>query len=179
MILLDVDGVLADTVGALVAYHDDRDPDVRGWWPRGEYSIEKVLGLTAAELWGPCGRGFWATLPMTSHALELIELCRSWPGGFMLATSPLSGEHAGPCVAGKLAWIQRHFGEGFRDYMIGSNKHVMARHPGAILIDDFEGNVDKFNDHGGRGILFPAPWNKLHSIANPLAHVRQMLEQCT
>lgn len=35
---------------------------------------------------------------------------------------------------------------------------------GAILIDDYDVNVSKFIQNGGRAILFPQPWNENRAI---------------
>ncbi len=170
MIFLDIDGVLADTVGALARMHY-ADPDLRTWWPRGEYSCAKAFGCTDAEVWAFTDHDWWASLPMLPHARALIDLCASRPGGFTLATSPL---HDPASASGKVEWIRKHFGAGFRDYMIGPHKHLMARHPDAVLIDDFEANCQKFVEHGGCAILFPALWNRLHD-RDPMHTVQTML----
>ena len=65
------------------------------------------------------------------------------------------------CLAGKIRWLQKHFGRRFRDFMIGPRKHLLAR-PDTALVDDSDRNIRDFREHGGQGVLFPQPWNSGH-----------------
>jgi len=68
--------------------------------------------------------------------------------------------------------LQDRFGDGFQDYILTREKHLLAR-KGAVLIDDSDANVDAFNRGGGRGILFPQVWNSKYRLAgqDPVEYV--------
>lgn len=182
MIFLDIDGPLTDLVGTF-ARQLGRDPSL-SWWPTGEYELTKAFECTEEDLWGVTDHDWWASLPLTPYATELIDLCANWPGGFTLATSPLS--HDPYSASGKLAWIQKTFGKNFRDYFIGPPKHLLAHVPEAVLIDDFHVNCDAFvaKSHCASGsvavnraILFPRLWNRMHHLhADPMFEVRRTLQ---
>jgi hypothetical protein len=176
MIFLDVDGVLADFAGAAAKLHGRHDP-IHMWWPRGTYDMVGVLGLTDAEFWAPindAGADFWAGLDVLPHVPVVLREIERTGLGFTLLTSP---SHHPSSLHGKLAWIQRVFGSEFRDYLIGPPKHLCARTPGAILIDDFPANCQRFGDAGGMAVLFPALWNEYHADwSDPHHHVRNALE---
>jgi hypothetical protein len=160
-VFLDVDGVIADFAGASAALHG-RGPSL-DWWPLGAYDMAAAMGLSEPEFWAPindAGADFWAGLAPLPWAEDLVQCIMRQCSGFTLLTSP--SRH--PSSAhGKVQWIHRMFGTGFRNYMIGSQKHLLSRWPGAILIDDFHANVAAFREHGGRAILFPQRWNANHS----------------
>ena len=40
----------------------------------------------------------------------------------------------------------------------------------AILIDDYDGNVDRFKETGGHAILFSQIWNSNYQIEDKLAY---------
>jgi len=161
---IDVDGVLADFAGAAAKLHNY---DIERW-PLGTYDMVDVLGISDDEFWAPIyciGADFWENLETLPWAMDLVGALPR----FTLLTSP-SGH---PTEAhGKMAWIRRVFGSGFRDYMIGPNKHLCARHPGAVIVDDFPKNCERFVAAGGRAVLFPQRWNHRHEHhRNPLAVV--------
>jgi hypothetical protein len=80
-------------------------------------------------------------------------------------------------LAGKLVWLGNLFGTPFRDYLMGPNKHFLAR-DGAVLIDDNDDKCIKFVEYGGNAILFPQKWNALKNFqGDPYEFVAQALEK--
>ena len=159
-LLVDMDGVLVDFVTAALRLHDRLE--VLQDWPAGEWDMSEVMGISGPEFWGPiaeAGADFWATLEPYPWCDDLFELVES-TGPWCILTSP-SGDPF--CAAGKIAWLQRRFGRGFRRFLIGPPKWVCAR-PDQLLIDDNDTNVDRFRERGGRAILFPQPWNRNHAL---------------
>jgi 5'(3')-deoxyribonucleotidase len=175
-ILVDMDGVLCDFVGAALDLH--RRGDALITWPLGEYDIAAVLGMTENQFWLPIdlSMAFWSTIPACPWFADLVALLDDTGIPWTVATSP---SFCPQSAAGKLQWLQRHFCRDFRAYMMGPHKPLLAL-PDTVLIDDCDRNVDAFREAGGRAILFPQPWNKLHFLAEPidnLDHVSEMLTE--
>lgn len=167
-ICLDVDGVLVDFVGG-AAKLLNYDPAVVTCW-----DYYPLIGKTEDEFWraiDSAGSDFWHDLPIYPWAIKLIEDCRSTAPTILL-TSP---SQCPSSAHGKLRWIQSHLGRRFRDYLIGAKKEFCAR-PDTILIDDSDANYRKFEEHGGRAILFPRPWNQNRLIAEPYSFVLEQLD---
>lgn len=156
-ILLDMDGIIADFTGGICGIHGKSDPYD---WPehKGNYQIEKLLGMTPEEMFAPCDEDFWAGLEPTKDAHRIVETCIQAVGlkNVCILSSPTKHNHG--CVAGKLRWLDRHFPEFNRQYLFGNRKDFCA-HQGNILIDDYEKNVSEFIDAGGRAHLYGRPWN--------------------
>ena len=173
-LLLDMDGVLVDFVGAALRLHG-RD-EVLDNWPDGVWDMSEVLGISGREFWHPinqAGAEFWASLEPYTWCDELVALADE-TGGWCILTSPSSDPS---CAAGKITWLQRRFGGGFRGFLIGPPKWVCAR-PDQVLVDDNDTNVDHFRARGGQAILFPRPWNRNHLLsADPMGHVREALAE--
>jgi hypothetical protein len=172
-ILIDLDGVLCDFVRGALELHGglDRLPD----WPPGRRDIHAVLGISKSQFWGRIDEtdGFWEGLaPYPWKDALLTESRRYAP--FSIATSPAF--HHG-CATQKVAWMRRHLRRDFTDFLIGSQKWLMAR-PGSVLIDDSDRNVDEFRAHGGHAILFPQPWNSLHAISDRMGYLAAELAKC-
>ena len=168
MILLDNDGVMCDLHTPLMNIHRFKMQD----WKPGVCSIEEVTGLTAKAVWNHpevTHKDFWASLPKTPWADDLLALLRRRTSEICFLTKPVLDPG---CAAGKMRWFKKHY-PGVK-FLIGTSKKFCAG-PGKILIDDSEENVDEFNEYGGRGILFPRVWNKLHSIGDPLAYIADQL----
>ena len=175
-IFVDLDGVLVDFISD--ALECNAATDLLNDWPPGKWSVSKILGITEAEFWSPInGRGheFWANLRPYPWKDELVQLISSLDPAWTVATAPSRDPS---CPYGKTIWMQAHLpasgGAPFRRFSIGGRKHFLAR-SGRILIDDNDSNVEKFNRAGGVGILFPQPWNALHSIADSMAYVADQL----
>lgn len=151
VILLDMDGVCCDFVGAVCKLFG-RDPaEVSSW------NISDDLGVSPSVFWTAInsrGSTFWETLKPLPWFEELYKTCTE-----IAPTCFCSAPTRSPnCVAGKLAWLQARFGDTFRDYIFTARKELLAR-PGVLLIDDRRKNVERFLAAGGDGVLFPRPWS--------------------
>lgn len=162
--LLDLDGVLVDFVGGSLAVHninmtvDELYKDHSGQW-----DFVKILGMTPEAFWKPMGEEFWAKLEWSSDGEAILKLVESVFGreNVMILTSPSSNYG---CHAGKIRWMERHLPRHYSKtagHMFGSRKELLAR-PNNWLVDDRDKNVDDFTAHGGRGVLVPRVWNRLH-----------------
>jgi 5'(3')-deoxyribonucleotidase len=160
MIFLDMDGVLCDFVTDAMAIHGRKyDPNK---WPKGEWDVAKVLGISVKEFWGGIrmngGEMFWAGLNPYPWAKDLVrELLKI--DQVIIATAP---SRAASCYSGKRTWLMDH---GFGDLasMFGSEKHLLSQ-PGRTLIDDGVHNTTKWEEAGGRAVLVPQPWNDRQSV---------------
>lgn len=167
-IYLDIDGVLADWIsGALAAHELDPEPVLEHWATLSPkpWCLSKVLGISRSAMWAPvhrAGADFWADLEPLPWMAEVYEACTA-VAPTILMTSPSSEPSS---HAGKAEWIGRHFGRRFRDYMIGAPKHRCA-HPGAVLVDDSPEGCKRFEEAGGRTLLFPSVGNVLAEQATP------------
>lgn len=168
VIFLDVDSVLADWTAAAIAVHGLDPSSVYQEWEdmaragSRPWDLASVLGISTTKMWAPihaAGHRFWADLEPFEWA-QLLYLACAEVAPTVLLTSPSKEPSS---HSGKAEWIQRHFGRGFRDYLIGSPKHRCAR-PGAVLIDDSPEGCEKFEKAGGISILFPSVGNRLHPM---------------
>lgn len=154
-ILLDVDGVLADFMGAALHAHS---ANVRlEDWPKGHWGIADVLGISEEDFWKPIDNyDFWVSVPLICGAWEFVDkLAHLAPVTFCTVPSKSAA-----CAAAKITWLRQHFGEKFGScYMIGGAKHLFAK-PGRLLIDDNDMNVQNFRKEEGAAYLFPRVWNQ-------------------
>ena len=171
-ILLDMDGVLVDFFGEALGVHG-REELAEGW-PERQWDMASVMGMSGAEFWKPIndlGVEFWANLSWYPWAEELVELCEE-AGGFVIASTP---SRRSTSSMGKVMCLQERFGHGFRDYMLGPHKQLMAG-SGLVLIDDSDDQVEAFREAGGEAILFPQRWNRDHALLSErLERVREGL----
>jgi 5'(3')-deoxyribonucleotidase len=185
-IVLDLDCVLADFVhGCCQEWGLDTEKVYASWTP-GVYpmneALTRALGwsadaqMTDEQFWARLnGKAeFWAELPRLPWMHELLELCYQATRNVHIVTSP---SYCPTSYAGKVTWIKREFGHKFTRFAVYPHKEEFAR-PGVVLVDDHEGNCEKFRAAGGQAILFPAHHNCLHSLKrNPLFYVRQCFNQ--
>lgn len=159
---LDMDGVLADMVGEILRLRGLNFDDL---YPKGQespYAISRVLGLpTNEELWVDLKREFWANIPRTKEADELVEMAHSFFGvNNVFALSLVKPGVVGhECISGKSDWLKKHYGTLYERHVFATDKIACARSD-AILIDDCNKNVDAFSRAGGRSIIFPRRWNR-------------------
>ena len=159
MIFVDIDGVLADFVTAAFSVHGKiYDPEA---YPRKEWSISKVLGVSDREFWRRidfAGESFWENLDLFPHGIEMLGMLSKYDE-ICFATSPSSSPAS---YSGKRRWLQK-MGFDLIPAMFGSKKHLMAG-PGRILIDDSPHNCEQWQKHGGTAILFKQVWNTEEEI---------------
>lgn len=174
-IYLDMDGVLVDFQRPALARHGiyyNVYPKECGWDIVAACNLLKPgCNMTPARFWkGVEGKDFWANLPKTSLCDPLIDRLR-WEVGGLSNVCILSSCEVEGSSDGKRAWIKANLPAALHDkHFFGRPKEFVAN-PGDLLIDDYDGNIDKWIAAGGIGLLVPAQWNRLHDIRTP--------DQCT
>lgn len=163
-IFLDVDGVLADWVGACAGLFG-RDPATLDWSQSSDMAV--ALGVSTNTMWrriDGVGPSFWAGLDPYPWTMELWERARD-VAPTVLLTSP---SHHPSSLDGKLRWMNRVLGGGkpFRDFLVGPRKEFCAS-PGSLLIDDRASMCRLFREHGGEAVVFPRPWNVDDDATDP------------
>jgi len=156
-IFLDLDGVCCDFVEALRSKFG-----FYGGWPEGTYNIDKVLDISDEYLWTSLDFDFWTSMPKTEECDELVELTSKFDTCLLTAFPHyLEGRVREITASGKVNWIKNNLPDFYYDdkFLIGNCKHFCAS-PRAILIDDSDRKIEKFELAGGYGILFPQLWNK-------------------
>lgn len=174
-IFVDVDEVLANWLAPTLALLGHTVEGVAAMWDRCEprpWDVFQVLMMPPRRGWrviAEAGAEHWAALPKFAWTDTLLARCRAIAPTYLLTSPCVTG--APDCAAGKVAWMQTHFGVNFRDYLITSQKHLLAR-PDAVLIDDHPDHCKRFAEHGGASILFPGLGNEHHALRHdPLPHV--------
>jgi 5'(3')-deoxyribonucleotidase len=168
-IFLDLDGVLADWSTAAIRACGQVPHEVFAAWPPGTAELSDVLDISPEEMWSHVhreGEAFWANLEPYPWTHEVFRLCSD-----LAPTTILTSPSLEPCsLSGKAVWMRRHFGPKFRDFLIGPDKRACAR-ARAVLIDDSEKNCEAFERAGGRAIAFPALWNPVGDMRDPLPYL--------
>lgn len=170
VVLLDVDGVLANWVLGIIETHrlDITHDQYESW------DYHKSIGMTDDQLWAPTNTGnWWLDLPIYPWAKTMLESIEAhWDVVF--CTSP---NLDASCPSQKVAWLRKHglLHPRKNNYQIGPRKELNAR-SGAVLIDDSESNVTNFVNNGGRAILFPQPWNRFRDVRDRVDFVLENLD---
>jgi 5'(3')-deoxyribonucleotidase len=159
-VFLDLDGVVRDFVTGCAQWFDvpDLTPESCTYWKAPyDFVFAKHKDMTVEHFWRSLEDSFWINLPFTPEAHDVLTILEKFSDDaeVCILTSP-SQTSAGATQQ----WIAQNLPEYFETnrYLIGSPKHLCAR-PGSVLIDDYTRNIERFRCHGGRGILFPRPWN--------------------
>lgn len=161
---LDLDGVLVDFVGGSLKLHGKHIPPSEVLWDFPQQV--GFAGTWVSEFWDPLGHQFWANLKWTFEGPSLLASLEKLFGAenVVLMTSPCETPGS---VEGKVEWIKKHCPGYARRFFVGPPKHLAAG-PNKVLVDDHEGNTDKFEQHGGRTVLVPRPWNRRKPETCPL-----------
>lgn len=176
IIYLDIDGVCTNFIkSSIEANNLDYNTTVDTWkrdFP-GVFSAFKVFNIDNSTFWKnieKSGEDFWSLMEPYSWFLELYnELSKR--GKVYFLTSP---SHSPDSLSGKVKWLQKQFNKNFRDYIITPNKELLANN-NSVLIDDYPENIKKFNNSGGKGILFPQFWNCKKNIENKVVYILERL----
>jgi 5'(3')-deoxyribonucleotidase len=154
-----MDGVLSDFVGAVLDLHSMLGYDIVDTVDVTS-SLEESLEITVEEMWRNIGnvKYFWRDLKLTRYAHDIYWRACAVVGtdSVFISTSP---SECPACASDKFEWCKRHLDVPHRNIMVGSSKHLMAN-PNHLLIDDTERNIERFEAEGGKGLLYPAPWNR-------------------
>lgn len=155
-IFCDVDGVVAfwEKSAAKTLNVDLEDKEIREQIKGGK-KIESFVGGDD-KMWPMIdkeGVDWWANMEKLPWADRLFEELTKATKDFSFLTSPSSNPI---CAQGKIMWLKKHFGEDFRDFLIGRNKHLCASSV-TLLVDDNKGKCKKFRKYGGHTFLWPNP----------------------
>lgn len=157
IVLLDMDGVLANFVGQVIRTLklDVEHSEWKSW------AHHNTLGISESQFWQATQEeGFWLDIDPYPWAHDLMDRLRKhfW---VIIASSPSLDPR---CSMEKKQWIRKHFPDFLMEDVVLTNHKSLMAVPGRILIDDSQRNVTDFAMEGGRGILFPAPWNELDLV---------------
>lgn len=158
---LDMDGVIASFVdGVYEVFSVKEDPyqKAENW---GNWYVQDILGIPSETFYGRLGYDFWASLPKTKEADEIVQCVVDTFGAknVRICTTPIT---QGGCYSGKFDWILRHYPFLRRSLVTTKRKYELAR-PDRVLVDDSDVNIDEFNAAGGKTFLYPRPWNRRHA----------------
>lgn len=141
---LDMDGVLVDFFRAACDLHGFAFRD----YPRGEWYMEKVLGISWDEFARDMDTEWWANLPKCPDADYIVSNAIN-P---VILTSHMDGRS----VDGKHAWIEEHYpGTG----IVFTHDKGLVACGSSVLVDDRKKNIDAFLAGGGlAAIHIPSEW---------------------
>lgn len=143
-VFVDMDGVLADFHNTVARDHGKETYDQL---KRGEMAIEQSARKP----------GFIANLPKLSNAEKLIKGVCQCAGEYSILSSPLMSR-VEQSSEEKSQWLENNLG-GAQPHSITfeHEKYRFAQQPDEtpnILIDDWDVNINLWNQHGGIGILY-------------------------
>ncbi len=177
VIYLDMDGVCVDFVSAGLRANCFDPGDIFMKWQQehlGDYHVHQVLGIPAHAYWNAIsalGAAFWSNLAEYPWFWELYNtLAKIAPVIFLS-----SGTREPATLTGKLQWLQDRFGATYRHYIFTPQKQQLAS-GNALLIDDYDRNIDDFTAAGGQAICFPQLWNRNHAIQDGLTYTLNLVE---
>ena len=172
IIYLDLDGVCANFIKSCILANNLDYKNTIEIWNRdfkGVFSAFEVFGINNKLFWSnieKVGEPFWSEMEVYPWFQDLYNsLCSLGNVIFLTkpSTSPL-------CHSGKIKWLQNQFNKNFKDYIITPHKELLAGE-NRYLIDDCPKNVKKFNENGGKGVLFPQFWNTKENIENKVSYI--------
>ena len=154
---LDLDGVLVDFIGGACRLLNSPNPWLKDEY-KGRWGAEEMFGVSANAFWKNMGEDFWANLEWTKEGKDILSLAEAVFGydNIGILTTPCLTKGS---VSGKMDWINANMPSYKKKVMVGFQKHFCA-HPGSILLDDADKNVEQFRASGGNAILIPRQWNK-------------------
>jgi 5'(3')-deoxyribonucleotidase len=172
-IYLDMDGVVARWIKGAADFHGLNGDEIEKTWPYGvkaDQHIADLAGISRGRFWKFDGYDFYVNLDEYCWMRELISLVKSYDKEWMFLTSPTQSPMA---WSGKAEWLRQRGYQPRERLIITAKKERLAYN--SLLIDDTRSKIDSFVSAGGKGILFPAPWNGL--TGDPIQYVARKLEQ--
>jgi len=179
---LDIDGVLADfTMGVHRKLGIDLSYEA---WPYSKgpagWDWNLQLGMSFGQLSDVCDFDLWTSLPWTSDGRDILRTVLRYfdQDDITLLTTPMPHLMS---ASGKIAWVHEHLPEYDKRLMvITDSKSILAQVPGAVLVDDNQGNCDKWREMGGKAVLVPRWWNSAwpeYAAGMAVTDVREQIEK--
>jgi 5'(3')-deoxyribonucleotidase len=170
MIFLDMDGVLADFVGAVFKMYKHK-PVTKRHWKSGQ-GLDDILDVPMRDIVHEIkirGRSFWFGLKPLPVGRKIATWLFQHQYKPVILSSPTDFPE---CVAWKIDWLNTHY-PNLTERVWTDQKHLLAG-TNRILIDDLSQNCRNWNGYGGSSVLVPQPWNQ-----ESRSPVKQLEELCT
>ena len=168
MIILDMDGVLANFAQAACDVHNHSEYDVEKW------NFFRDWGISGTEFWDVIhshGNCFYGNIVKPYPWLDQFLKMVSDTDEFIIMSSPSNSPFG---YAAKKIWCDKYIGD--VRLIVGNEKELLARKD-RMLIDDCDVNIDSFREAGGRCITFPQPWNCMSGqVSRRLIYLSHRLE---
>lgn len=159
LVLLDVDGVIYDFVSFMLSNHfskyGKKPSDIKN------YNMNQVIGISKQEFWKVCDEadGIFCDGEFYSYTTDLIKTCNKYSENISFCSNPGNNPKHWAEKKKMFNKLSKTIDVPIPAPLITQNKEILSLE-GVVLIDDFEKNVDKFNQGKGIGVLFPQYWNK-------------------
>lgn len=155
-IFLDMDGVVAfwEKSAAKTLDIDLNDEKIREEIKNGK-RMETYVGGDE-NMWPLIkkeGDEWWENIELLPWAKRLYNMLKEKADYFSFLSSPSNDPL---CASGKVKFLRKHFGDDFKDFLIGRNKYMCAS-KNALLVDDDKGKTKKFKKFGGYIFQWPSP----------------------
>ena len=160
MIYIDVDGVIADYIGALLAVYNQRhgtsvtNDDVK------DFFMESVL--KPGQKWEDYSPDY-KTIPVLPWAHQLVAAVRKIgkPYAFLSALLALP-DGSRNILDDRRWWLDQNFacpGDNPSDRLVVATRKDLVVHEGDLLIEDGPMNVEAVRKAGGQVLVVAQPWN--------------------
>jgi hypothetical protein len=163
-VYVDMDGVLADLfnyAGEInnVEHYNKMTPDQWEKFFKDSNAYELFKGL-----------------PAFPTANKLLEIVKSFAGGYKILSSPLNFDKAGS-IKGKKEWLSKHINVPADAWVFEHEKQMYANTNGVpnILIDDYGVNIRKWQAAGGIAIKYQADEDSLKKVLDGLRDAKEIL----
>jgi 5'(3')-deoxyribonucleotidase len=158
-LLLDQDGVLADTMGAVMQIVEDKlnvrlcHADIHDYW------FKNMIVPSSAFVEALRTPGLYRNLDVITGAVRGVNRLRErYNDNVFVVTAPMNGCEAS-CEDEKREWLEQHFDRDFAERAVVTDDKTLI--PGRVLIED---NPDIPRNAIWQPILFDQAWN--HHVAD-------------
>lgn len=166
-IFVDMDGVLCDLYKAVsdenqTTVEELTQKDYANFFKRHEGDADKVF----------------ANLPKYDTTDFLIELVKNIAGNYSILSAKLKNHDSTKIVKGKNEWLDKNLSIQPVERIFERDKFKYAKTNGIpnILIDDWEKNINEWENAGGIGILYCSGKDDFSDVIEGLAHASEILE---
>ena len=156
-IFLDMDGVIIDFNKAVCMEFDlPYPPQTYHFFPEIRKEVNEF-----------CNMSFWQNLEWMNDGHDILRMVTEVfePEKIYLLTKMMPNVET---ASGKMVWIKNNLPLYSNQVILttlGVSKSLLAR-PDTLLIEDCDKYAEEFIKAGGKAILVPRPWNKLHEQAD-------------